>query len=100
MITDRVPIIPPFTPSHIGGDVPPIAFGDVFDVSRLREAVGPVIEWHELKDPASAEVEDIGCWSVWQAVQPSENSPRGSTIPHWIGLGTSALLPLVPDSLL
>lgn len=50
LITDRVAIIPEFIPSHIGGHVPPIPFGEVFDVPRLRNELGkPVLEWREVK---------------------------------------------------
>lgn len=50
LITDRVPIIAEFIPSHIGGHVPPIPFGEVFDVPRLRKELGkPVLEWREVK---------------------------------------------------
>jgi hypothetical protein len=59
VLTDRVPILPPFVPSHIGADVPPIAFGEVFDVPRLRQAVGPIVEWHEVKKTDSSELEHL-----------------------------------------
>jgi hypothetical protein len=89
LITDRVPIIPMFTPSHIGGHVPPINFGDVFDVPRLRKALGkPVLEWHQVKDQNNAVVDELGCWSVWQSVQAREGSPRFSVVPDLLKLGT------------
>ncbi|KAI0308147.1 hypothetical protein B0F90DRAFT_1680537 [Multifurca ochricompacta] len=77
MLTERIPIIGPFTPSHIGGDAGNIAFGEVFDVDYLSKAIGiPVLEWSEVKNTSSQEIEDIGCWSVWQAVQTRESDPR------------------------
>ncbi|KAI0690914.1 hypothetical protein BC835DRAFT_1280090 [Cytidiella melzeri] len=87
-ITDRVPIIPTFTPSwHIGGDAPGISFGEIFDVPRFIEEAGiELLEWRDVKDSKSEEVEDIGCWSVWQAVQKSEDQPRGSDVPKWLNL--------------
>lgn len=92
-----MPVIPPFVPSHIGSDVPPIAFGEVFDVPRLRQAVGPIVEWHELKNPESSQLEDIGCWNIWQAVQFDADSPRYSVVPSWLNLGKSTLpTPLLP----
>ncbi|KAJ7786473.1 hypothetical protein B0H16DRAFT_1670566 [Mycena metata] len=79
IITDRVPIIAEFIPSHIGGHVPPIPFGKVFDVPRLRNLLGTsVLEWRELKNPSSTFVDDIGCWNVWEAVQYREAYPRRS----------------------
>ncbi|KAI0342152.1 hypothetical protein BDW22DRAFT_1331518 [Trametopsis cervina] len=87
-ITDRIPIIPTFTPSwHIGGDAPGITFGEIFDVPRFIQETGiELLEWHQVKDPASTEVEEIGCWSVWQAVQNFEDQPRGSDVPKWLNL--------------
>ncbi|KAI0045214.1 hypothetical protein FA95DRAFT_1561351 [Auriscalpium vulgare] len=77
MITERVPIVGNFTPSHIGGDAGTIPFGEVFDMDYLSRTIGiPVLEWNEVKDPNSQEVEELGCWSVWQAVQTRESQPR------------------------
>jgi len=77
MLTERVPIIGPFTPSHIGGDAGNVLFSEVFDIEYLSKAIGlPVIEWSEVKNSSSEEIEDIGCWSVWQGVQTRESDPR------------------------
>ncbi|KAJ7446504.1 hypothetical protein B0H11DRAFT_1745723 [Mycena galericulata] len=90
LITDRVPIIPEFTPSHIGGHVPPIPFGDVFDVPRLRTGLGKgVLEWREVKNINSTFVDDIGCWNTWEAVQYREAYPRRSRIPNDLKLDIS-----------
>lgn len=90
-VTDRVSIIGTFTPSHIGGDAPPIAFGEVFNVSRFIESSNvPMVEWDEVKDPDSATIDAVGCWNVWEAVQYYEHYPRGSSIPDWVGLGESS----------
>jgi len=89
LITDRVPIVPMFTPSHIGGHVPPINFGDVFDVPRLRKGLGkPVLEWHDVKDRKSESLDELGCWNVWESVQAREAIPRYSHIPMHLKLGT------------
>jgi hypothetical protein len=91
MITERVAIIGPFTPSHaIAGrtDVGNIPFGEVFDLDHLSNAIGtPVLEWREVKNSSSTEVEDIGCWSVWQAVQTRESEPRNGNALSLQGLG-------------
>ncbi|KAJ6575269.1 hypothetical protein B0H19DRAFT_635080 [Mycena capillaripes] len=91
LITDRVPIIPEFIPSHIGGHVPPIPFGQVFDVPRLRNELGkPVLEWREVKDYQNGTfVDDLGCWNVWEAVQYREAFPRRSRIPDDLKLDIS-----------
>jgi hypothetical protein len=88
ILTDRLPIIGQFTPSHIGGHVPPIDFGDVFDVPRLRELMQkPLIQWHEVKDRSSDIVEELGCWNVWEAVQDREHFARRSAVPDRLNLG-------------
>ncbi|TFY82083.1 hypothetical protein EWM64_g1930 [Hericium alpestre] len=77
MITERVPIIGRFIPSHIGGDAGDVAFGEVFDVDLLSQAIGmPILEWDDVKDPFSKEIDELGCWSIWQAVQNREQVPR------------------------
>ncbi|KAI0785042.1 hypothetical protein C8Q75DRAFT_723287 [Abortiporus biennis] len=91
-ITDRVPIVATFTPSHIlqDGVAPPIAFGEVFDVPRFIQDSGiPMVEWDDVKDPDSPVVDDLGCWNIWQAVQYNEPSPRPGALPDWIGLDIS-----------
>lgn len=88
-ITDRIPVVGIFTPSHIGGDAPPIAFGEVFDVPRFIQESGiHMVEWDEVKNPDSEVLDQLGCWNVWEAVQYYEHFPRGSTVLDWIGLGT------------
>ncbi|KAI0778374.1 hypothetical protein BD413DRAFT_508781 [Trametes elegans] len=102
-VTDRVPVVGMFTPSHIGGDVPPIPFGEVFDVPRYnRESNTPIVEWYEVKDPESEVVDDLGCWNVWEAVQFNEHHPRGSSVPDWLKLDISYTkapnwIKLIPD---
>ncbi|KAF8956056.1 hypothetical protein BDZ97DRAFT_1853458 [Flammula alnicola] len=79
-----------FIPSHIGGSVPPIDFGDVFDVPRLRKAMKkPLLEWHEVKNRSSEVVDELGCWNTWEAVQQREPFPRGSAITSWLKLDIS-----------
>jgi hypothetical protein len=88
MLTERVPIVGPFTPSHIGGDAGEILFSEVFDIDYLSETIRlPVLQWSEVKNSSSTEVEDIGCWSVWQAVQTRESRPRITSALSLQGLG-------------
>lgn len=88
LLTNRVPIIAMFTPSHIGGHVPPVDFGEVFDLVRLQEGLRkPVLEWHQVKNRNSSALEEIGCWNIWEAVQDSEAFPRHSFVPLHLNLG-------------
>jgi len=98
MLTERVPIIGTFSPSHAiagrtGADIGDIYFSEVFDIDHLSRAIGiPILEWHEVKNTSSEEIEDIGCWSVWQAVQTRESTPRfGNALGHQ-GLGEHLLI--------
>jgi hypothetical protein len=88
LITDRIPILAMFTPSHIGGHVPAIPFGEVFDMPRLRKSLQrPVLEWREVKNDESTDVELLGCWNTWESVQFNEHFPRRSVIPSMLSLG-------------
>ncbi|KIY47379.1 hypothetical protein FISHEDRAFT_45371 [Fistulina hepatica ATCC 64428] len=103
LITDRIPIIPMFIPSHVGSSVPPVPFGEVFDVPRLRNAIGvPVLEWRDVKDSDSDYLDEIGCWNTWETVQYYEHYPRGSSVPGHLQLDISytkgpSWLKLIPD---
>ncbi|KZP28811.1 hypothetical protein FIBSPDRAFT_728362 [Athelia psychrophila] len=89
-LTGRIPVVPAFVPSHIGGDAGTIAFGEVFNTTRLGEAIGiPVIEWQDVKTPGSTVVDEVGCWDVWQATQYSEDFPRRSGVPSQLSLDIS-----------
>jgi hypothetical protein len=77
LITERIPIIAKFLSSHIDSSAPPFAFGEVFDVPRLSQAIGiPLLEWHEVKDSESQVLDDLGCWSVWESVEKYKQGPR------------------------
>lgn len=89
ILTDRIPLIPMFTPSHID-DTQPVDFGVVFDVPRLRREIGkPVLEWHEVKDRNSDTLDELGCWNTWEAVQNRETFPRISPVPDLLKLDLS-----------
>lgn len=78
LITERIPIIPSFIPSHIGPEAPPLPFGHIFDVSRLRKALRtPVLEWHQVKDANDSSLDELGCWAVWPVVEQGA-PPRDS----------------------
>ncbi|KAL4062994.1 hypothetical protein V8B97DRAFT_2026577 [Scleroderma yunnanense] len=81
LITERVPIIPRFIPSHIGPDALDIPFGHVFDVPRLSKTLGiPILEWDQVKDVQSTVVDELGCWAVWPVVSEEDAPPRGSPV--------------------
>jgi hypothetical protein len=89
IITDRVPILGPFTGSpNTGPGMPPMPVGQVFDLPRLRKAIDrPILEWRQVKDAKSPIVDHLGCWSTWMAVQYNEPHPRGSETPYRLNLG-------------
>ncbi|KAI0031409.1 hypothetical protein K488DRAFT_52104 [Vararia minispora EC-137] len=79
LITGRTAILHTFLPSHVGPGAPQIPFSDVFDIEYLSEKIGmPVLEFSDVKNmsTASEEIEEIGCWSVWEAVELREGRPR------------------------
>jgi hypothetical protein len=87
LITDRIPILSWFNPSHIG-TAPSVYFGEVFDLPRLRRSLGiPVLEWRDIKHPNESDTEVLGCWNTWESVQRSENKPRKSLMPQQLKLG-------------
>ncbi|CAE6482098.1 unnamed protein product [Rhizoctonia solani] len=101
-LTGRVPIIPPFTPSHVGsiGEVGPLEFGDIFDVPRLADELGiHIVEWREVKHSildvhmteggVQSEVEKIGCWTTWASSPFANGMPRHSEVPELYNLDIS-----------
>ncbi|KAJ7751242.1 hypothetical protein DFH07DRAFT_774856 [Mycena maculata] len=92
LVTDRIPILPIFLPSHLllntlGNAYSALNFRDVFDLPRLRKATGiPVLEWWNVKASNST---DLGCWNVWESVQYHEKAPRQSFAPWKLGLDIS-----------
>ncbi|KAF8210803.1 hypothetical protein K438DRAFT_1664765 [Mycena galopus ATCC 62051] len=94
MLTERVPILPFFTPTHVnkasGFPVPPIDFGEVFDVPRLSyELRKPVLEWWQVKERNSTSLDPLGCWNIWEAVSTDHNEPHVSSAPAHLNLDIS-----------
>jgi len=90
LITDRIPVIPKFTPSHVlvDGHVDDLPFGEVFDVPRLASLIrSPVLEWRDIKIDESPVVESMGCWAVWPEQQYYDPNPREGWYPRNSGLG-------------
>ncbi|KAG6328267.1 hypothetical protein ID866_10822 [Astraeus odoratus] len=101
MITERVPIIPRFLPTHVGAEEPYVPFHEVFDILRLSEALRmPILEWDEVKDVNSSTVDELGCWAVWPTIYTQGTTgPRRSrnlaamnldvsytVVPSWVRL--------------
>ncbi len=90
VITERVPILPPFTPSHVlqDGEAWVLPFGEVFDVPRMQKAMNiPILEWHDVKREEDGERDELGCWNIWEVTQHREAFPRYSSIPDYLNLG-------------
>ncbi|EJT99008.1 hypothetical protein DACRYDRAFT_56709 [Dacryopinax primogenitus] len=73
LLTQRIPILPPFAPSHLSlsAGFPPVC--EVFDIPRLSKELGiPILEWRDVKDEASEAWDVLGCWSTWSTWHESE----------------------------
>jgi hypothetical protein len=98
MLTERIPILPVFNPSHISGgssdtEVVDTTFGEVFDVPRLaKELRMPILEWWQVKDRKSTTVDSLGCWNVWQAVMEHSSGPQYSPTPRKLNIGELTVL--------
>ncbi|KIO28492.1 hypothetical protein M407DRAFT_22382 [Tulasnella calospora MUT 4182] len=80
MVASRVPVLPPFSPMHVGYEAENFHFADIFDLPRLRAAIGyPIIEWHDLKDPTGNTQDVLGCWSCWALDHGNARGSRLST---------------------
>ncbi|KAF8973027.1 hypothetical protein BDZ97DRAFT_1649427 [Flammula alnicola] len=86
IISQRVPIIPPFGPDHhISYDAGALPFGRIFNLTRARKEMHqPLLEWLDVKHlpsatsvepPQALEREQLGCWSGRH-----ENDPRPSRV--------------------
>ncbi|KAJ7891580.1 hypothetical protein B0H13DRAFT_2529987, partial [Mycena leptocephala] len=95
MLTERVPILPAFNPSHFSGGSPDTevvdtTFGEVFDVPRLaKELRMPILEWWQVKDRKSTTVDSLGCWNVWQAAMEHSSGPQYSATPGKLNIDIS-----------
>ncbi|KAG9032477.1 hypothetical protein FRB95_001452 [Tulasnella sp. JGI-2019a] len=94
--TRRIPIIPPFSPSHIGYDEESIPFGDVFDVLRMAEELKmPVLEWRDVKKDietvAGPQSDKLGCWTCWAQFDdgPRAGKARENRLEGRLGLDIS-----------
>ncbi|KAL1746913.1 hypothetical protein HDZ31DRAFT_61736 [Schizophyllum fasciatum] len=65
LLSERVPIIPPFIANgHVGYDEPVLSFGEVFDLDFLRAQLrAPVLEWSDVQARDGA-TDTLGCWAL------------------------------------
>ncbi|KAJ7109973.1 hypothetical protein C8R44DRAFT_842428 [Mycena epipterygia] len=105
IITDRVIVLPNYILTHNNDhERAPLAFGDVFDIPRLKRALGKqILDWREVKDVNSTSLDDLGCWAVWPAVQTRETVERGGEVRENLNLDVSyttapAWVKLIPNS--
>ncbi|KAF8528126.1 hypothetical protein BU17DRAFT_81363 [Hysterangium stoloniferum] len=85
MISSRIPIIPPFAPSHVSMDGGFPYFSDIFDLPLLSESIGQVIlEWKDVKNSSSEQRDMLGCWSIWGLVGSESENPQKDGRPSMI----------------
>ncbi|KAL0574626.1 hypothetical protein V5O48_007322 [Marasmius crinis-equi] len=79
MLTERVPIIPPFAPrDHISREGGFVAFGDIFDLDHYREAVRQgLVEWRDIKKPSEPYLPALNAITN-QHDEPAVRSPARS----------------------
>ncbi|KAF8575748.1 hypothetical protein K439DRAFT_1397924 [Ramaria rubella] len=98
ILTGRVPVIADFVPGHMHGNPGFLAVSEVYDLPRLADALRmPIIEWSDIKDRSSHELEDIGCWSLQTILFGPDYGTKGHfATEHEFSLDIS--LTPVPDS--
>jgi hypothetical protein len=105
LLTNRIPIIPPFWPTHVGTNAGLVPFSDFFDVTRWAKTLNiPILEFKDVKnftqetlDPArvfnpgyyGGEEEGIGCWSIWMTQHARGEGPREGEVPAALTLDVS-----------
>ncbi|KAG8881090.1 hypothetical protein FRB98_004547 [Tulasnella sp. 332] len=96
-LTRRIPIIPPFAPSHVGYNESHLRFSDVFDVPRMTEALHmPILDWQDVKTNIGLDTgvafDKVGCWSSWAPMEnegPRAGMARGNGLERRLGLDIS-----------
>jgi len=95
LLTQRIPILPPFAPSHLplSGGFPPAS--EVFDIPPLSKTVGIfILEWKDGKREDSEEWDVVGCWSNWSTMHGSD---RPSVVSPELNLDVSYTgIPAIP----
>ncbi|KAF7309366.1 hypothetical protein MIND_00307300 [Mycena indigotica] len=96
LLTQRVPVLPHFAPTHVAVNLggthtgPGIDFGEVFDIPRYVELTSqPLLEWWQIKDRKSTTLDPLGCWNVWESVSPMNKGPHWTESPYRLNLDVS-----------
>ncbi|KAJ7493304.1 hypothetical protein B0H11DRAFT_956715 [Mycena galericulata] len=112
LITERVPIIPRFTPRHLQSSSSELDFGEIFDIPRLQEAINlPILQWSQVKEPDSQYIDELGCWNVQNTMRHTSGLYHGppnslnidvsyTTPPEWIQYPSELNDPQFPHALL
>ncbi len=67
MLAQRIPVLPAFTPIHVGHPNGDFRVSGLFDLARLGRIIGTeVLEWHQIKDYSAKSGEELNCWSLRQ----------------------------------
>ena len=67
-------------------------FSEIFDIPRLEASTGlPIVEWKDIKSNESVTQDNIGCWSVHQALW-NTGKPAWSNLPEHLKLSKSRSL--------
>ncbi|EJT99005.1 hypothetical protein DACRYDRAFT_82888 [Dacryopinax primogenitus] len=90
-LSNRVPVLPRFTPTHFPKSAGMMRFSDIFDLPQLERALNmPILEWDDLKltqaNVSYIPREDLGCWSSWMAGGEENREPRETENPRLLGL--------------
>jgi hypothetical protein len=108
--THRIPIVPPFWPTHVGEEAGLVEFSAFFDLQRLSQRLNiPILEWRDVKNFTNPMVgldvgdgnrlyntgyyggdnEDLGCWSVWMTQHALGAGAREGEVPPALNLDIS-----------
>jgi hypothetical protein len=110
LLSGRIPILPPFPPSHTGPKSGLLPFSEIFDLPLFSQTLGiPIIEWQDIKNTTNVnpnpeyidlygdrwngyyggESEELGCWSLWITQRGRGAEPREGRIPEAFSLDVS-----------
>ncbi|EJT99488.1 hypothetical protein DACRYDRAFT_55580, partial [Dacryopinax primogenitus] len=93
LLTERIPVLGPFVPSHLSPSAGYLPFSEVFDLPLLaHELHTPILEWSDVKrveDDLQGEREAVGCWSTWAGWEWGNGQGRSGWVPDTFDLDVS-----------
>ena len=90
LLSNRTAVLPPTVPIHIPWEAGFPYFSEIIDIPRLSSTIQvPIIEWSDLKSKTSAHVDQLGCWTTWGGIIPSEKKARNGFVPGFLKLDVS-----------